>query len=339
MNQRINMRQWAQGIIDAPDRQAIPIMTHPGIEQIGHSVREAVCSGEIHAAAIVVLNKFYPAAAATVIMDLTVEAEAFGAEVSFAEHEVPTVVGRLVYDQESVAALPVPPLTAGRVGEYLKANRIAHEAIEGKPVFAGMIGPFSLAGRLFDLSELMMAIYVDTPTAELLLEKCTQFLIQYAQALKDAGTNGVILAEPAAGLLSDEDCARYSSRYVKRIVEAVQDDTFMVVLHNCGNTGHCTQAMLQAGAAALHFGNKIDMRSVLEECPGEMLIMGNMDPVALFRQASAQEVQTAATDLLNNTAAHKNFVLSTGCDIPPGVPAENIEAFYEALKHYNDQAK
>ena len=29
---------------------------------------------------------------------------------------------------------------------------------------------------------------------------------------------------------------------VRRIVDAVQDDSFMVVLHNCGNTGHCTDA-------------------------------------------------------------------------------------------------
>ena len=59
------------------------------------------------------------------------------------------------------------------------------------------------------------------------------------------GTEGyrgewVVTAEPAAGLLSDEDCRQYSSVFIKEIVEKVQDDHFTVILHNCGNTGHCT---------------------------------------------------------------------------------------------------
>lgn len=30
------------------------------------------------------------------------------------------------------------------------------------------------------------------------------------------------------------------------------------------------------------------------------------------------------------------FVISTGCDVPPHVPHCNIEAFYEALNEYNE---
>eukprot|EP00975_Prorocentrum_lima_P059993 12579262-Prorocentrum_lima.AAC.1 len=84
-------------------------------------------------------------------------------------------------------------------------------------------------------------------------------------ALKATGVNGVVMAEPAAGLLSDEDCTQYSSVFIKEIVEKVQDDHFTVILHNCGNTGHCTKAMVATGAAAYHFGNKIDMVEALKE--------------------------------------------------------------------------
>jgi len=34
---------------------------------------------------------------------------------------------------------------------------------------------------------------------------------------------------------------------------------------------------------------------------------------------------------LDGNAAWDNFVLSTGCDVPPHTPIENIRAFYEAL--------
>ena len=33
----------------------------------------------------------------------------------------------------------------------------------------------------------------------------------------------------------------------REIVEKVQDDHFTVILHNCGNTGHCTKAMVATG--------------------------------------------------------------------------------------------
>ena len=46
--------------------------------------------------------------AATVIMDLTVEAEAFGAEIIFPENEVPSVSGRLLADEAAIEKLEVP---------------------------------------------------------------------------------------------------------------------------------------------------------------------------------------------------------------------------------------
>ena len=149
------MKEWCHDVIATPERIAIPIMTHPGIELCGKTVKQAVTNGQTHAEAICKLNEVYPAAASTVIMDLTVEAECFGSEIVFAENEVPNVVGRLVHDHASIVALPVPSIQSGRMPEYLKANRLAAENITDKPVFGGCIGPFSLAGRLYDMSEMM----------------------------------------------------------------------------------------------------------------------------------------------------------------------------------------
>lgn len=332
-----NMKEWCREVMASPERIAIPIMTHPGIELCGKTVKQAVTNGEIHAEAIRKLNEAYPAAASTVIMDLTVEAECFGAEIVFTENEVPNVVGRLVQDHASISALQVPSIHSGRMPEYLKANKLAAEFITDKPVFGGCIGPFSLAGRLYDMSEMMMALYMEPDTIRLLLEKCTEFITSYLRAMKETGVNGVIIAEPAAGLVSNEDCSSFSSTYITRIVEELQDDHFMIVLHNCGNTGHCTAAMIETKAAGLHFGNKIDMAGVLQECPEDILVMGNIDPVGIFKMASPEKIKQETLSLLQKTSQWKNFILSSGCDVPPEVPMENITAFYEALNEYNHQ--
>ncbi len=328
------MKRWVEGVIASSDRAALPIMTHSGIERIGRSVRDAVTDGEVHARAVLALAECYPSLASTVIMDLTVEAEAFGAAIRFAEDDVPNVEGRLVSDRAQIEALAVPSLDAGRVPEYLKANeRIARES--DRPVLSGCIGPYSLAGRLYDMSEIMMGIYIDPDTIRLLLEKCTQFIAAYCEALKRTGANGVVIAEPAAGLLSDDACREFSSVYVRRIVERVQDDRFAVILHNCGNTGQCTAAMVATGAAGYHFGNGMDMMSALRDCPPETLVMGNIDPVSLFKMGTPEAVYGAATALLSGAAGYPNFVLSSGCDTPPGVPQANIDAFYRAVADFN----
>lgn len=331
----MNVSKWIEDIIASDQRFSMPIMTHPGIELIGMKVLDAVTKGEVHYQAIRALNERFPQAiACTAIMDLTVEAEAFGVKLRLSENEVPTVTGRLLTCYDEVKALQIPSLDAGRVPQYLKANSLAATEIE-KPVFAGCIGPFSLAGRLFDMTEIMMAIYTEPQTAILLLEKCTSFLINYCQAIKSTGVAGVIMAEPAAGLLSDNDCFQYSSIYVMQIIEAVQDDSFAVILHNCGNTGHCTPAMLKTGAKGYHFGNKANMVETLEKSPRDVLVMGNLDPVGLFKMATHEEVEYQTEVLLNETHSFANFIISSGCDTPPEVPFANIEAFYKTIERYN----
>ena len=331
----MNMTQWHKEAIESKKLIAIPIMTHPGIELIGKTVEDAVKDGAIHAQAIKALSDKYPSAAATVIMDLTVEAEAFGAPITFAPDEVPTVKGRLLSDLTAVEELMVPDLTAARVPQYLKANKLAKETISDKPVLAGCIGPYSLAGRLYDITEFMMSIYTEPDTAMLLLEKCTEFITKYIKAIKETGVDGIVIAEPAAGLLSDEDATMFSSVYVKQIIEAVQDDDFLVILHNCGNTGQCTPSMIMTGAKGLHFGNKIDMLDALKEVPADVLAMGNLDPVSVLKLETPAGVAQATRELLEATKAYNNFILSSGCDAPPGVPFENIEAFYNTLDEYN----
>ena len=334
---KMNMKQWVADIIGRKEVTAMPVMTHPGIEMNGHTVREAVSNGQIHAEAVERLTRTFPSVAACTIMDLTTEAEAFGAEIAFSDEAVPAVSSRLLPDVESIDRLQVPSLSAGRIPQYLKANLLAAKEISDVPLFSGCIGPFSLAGRLYDMSEIMMLIYENPDAAHTLLRKCTDFIEKYCLALKQTGANGVLMAEPAAGLLSDEDCRTFSSNYVKRIVQRVQDDSFIVILHNCGNTGHCTKAMVSTGAAAYHFGNKCRMEDVIKEVPPTALAMGNIDPVSVFKDGMPFQMRQTVMNLLDRMRPYPNFVLSSGCDTPPHTSMSNIDAFFEALHQFNEQ--
>lgn len=63
--------------------------------------------------------------------------------------------------------------------------------------------------------------------------------------------------------------------------------------------------------------------------------MGNVDPAGVFRMGTPAQVLAETGRLLDATAAYPNFILSSGCDIPPLVPAANVEAFQLALDRFN----
>lgn len=166
------------------------------------------------------------------------------------------------------------------------------------------------------------------------MEKATSFLIAYAQAFKDVGANGIIITEPAAGLLSPLMCALFSFEYIKKIVDAVQDDHFMVILHNCGNTKKLVTSLLSTGAMGFHFGNAISMLDILPQIPWGRIAFGNIDPVSI-KNDTPEEIRNKVWDLLTKTAIYKNFVLSTGCDVPPGTTLDKMDIFFQTLEQFN----
>jgi uroporphyrinogen decarboxylase len=325
------MFEWKTGILTGNKRAAIPIMTHPGIEMIGATVREAASHGEIQFKAIRALVEKFPVAAATMMMDLSVEAEAFGAETHFKENDVPTISGRVVTDMDSARQLSIPDFEKGRLPQYLKAAELAAKEITDRPVLAGCIGPFSLAARLFGVTEIMMEMLLQPETIHLLLDKCSRFLSDYCLEFKKAGASGIIMAEPAAGMLSPALCREFSSNYVRQIVDATQDDRFIIILHNCGNTDPLFAEMQMTGAAGLHFGNKCNISAALQFLDKDILVMGNLDPVGVFKTSVPDEVSRKTRELLDITGDYPNFVVSSGCDIPPNTPLQNIAAFFDAI--------
>ena len=90
---------------------------------------------------------------------------------------LPTVAAPVVFDKASIEVLQIPPMTSMRLPEYLKAARLAVENLKRVPVFAGCIGPVSLAGRLYDMTEMITSLYMEPDTMKLLLKKCSEFLL------------------------------------------------------------------------------------------------------------------------------------------------------------------
>jgi Uroporphyrinogen-III decarboxylase len=331
----MNMKQWLSEIKAAKQKKAMPILSFPSIQLLGISVPELISSAKMQAKGMQMIAERVNAAASLSMMNLSLEAEAFGSEIRVSDDEVPTVIGRIIRDMDDAKALMVPDARAGRTGLYIDAIGIAAKEIKDRPVFAGIIGPYSLAGRLMDVSEIMIQCYEDPDMVHIVLEKVTEFLIKYAKAYKETGAHGVVIAEPLAGILNPQLIEEFSTPYVKKIVDAVQTDDFIVLYHNCGNnTIVLLDSILKTGCSAYHFGNAINMEEMVSKMPSDTIVLGNIDPSGQFRYGTPESIRQETLALLGKCAKYPNFIISSGCDIPPMSKWENIDAFFAAVDEF-----
>ena len=326
--------QWIQNAFQM-SKKPMPVLSFPGIQLLNTEVDKLVASSELQADCMRAIAGRYDMMAAVSLMDLSVEAEAFGSEVRYSGDEVPTVVGRIIETAEDAENLTVPAVGAGRTGACIDAIAKASRDITDRPVLAGVIGPFSLAGRMVDMTEVMCLCAEDPDMVHTVLRKVTRFITSYISALKQAGASGVVIAEPAAGLLSPLMNKEFSVPYMQEIVAALQDDRFAVVYHNCGPyTIRQIDDLLAIGAKILHFGNAIDMGEMAKHIPDSQLFSGNVAPAEVFRYGTPDMVRDATRALMEQCGELPNFIPSSGCDIPPVSPLENIDAFFETVEAY-----
>ncbi len=334
----MNMKQWVRDQIAAPTKKGVPVLSFPSTQLLGITVKELISSSDLQAKGMKAVADRTPAGAAVSMMDLSVEAETFGSTIHVTDDEVPTVVGAILEDAESVedlAALKQPKVGDGRTGLYIDAIGEAVKLITDRPVLAGIIGPYSLAGRLMDMTNIMVNCYEEPELVHAVLERATEFLIEYAKGYKAVGAHGLVMAEPAAGLLSPDLAAEFSVPYVKQVVDAVQDDEFIVIYHNCGPAvDKMIPQILEVGAAGYHFGNASSMAEILPQMPADVLVMGNVDPVSQIRNGTPESVKSDTRRIMDECCNYPNFIISSGCDIPPVSPWENIDAFFEAVNEF-----
>ena len=330
-----NMKQWVADNIHLGTKKPLPILSFPSVQLMNISVRELISDSSLQAEGMKRIADRVDSAAAVSLMDLSLEAEAFGAKIHVTDDEVPTVTGAIVTDEDEAEALQVPAVGAGRTGIYVDAIAKATKLITDRPVFAGIIGPYSLAGRLMDVSEIMILCYEEPDMVHTVMEKVTDFLIAYCRAYEQAGANGVMIAEPLAGLLSPGLAREFAHPYVAKLIKEVQHDAFAVFYHNCGdNVPLMAKDIYSLGAMGYHFGDAINLKDMFESAPADVLVMGNVSPSAQFCNGTPTSIREATHDVMAACGEHPNFLISSGCDIPPASSWENIDAFFCAAEDF-----
>ena len=110
------MKQWLSDMISDKTKTALPILSFPSVSLMGIIVRELISDSNRQAQGMKAVADRTKSAAAVSLMDLSVEAECFGATIRVSDEEVPTVIGRLIHDEDEADALKVPAVGTARSG-------------------------------------------------------------------------------------------------------------------------------------------------------------------------------------------------------------------------------
>lgn len=88
--------QWKKNLMDE-DVHAMAILSFPAVTQCATTVQELVQNAEMQCAVMRRIKEEFPLQEALVsMMDLSVEAQAFGCPVSFHEGEIPAVTSGII---------------------------------------------------------------------------------------------------------------------------------------------------------------------------------------------------------------------------------------------------
>jgi uroporphyrinogen decarboxylase len=302
----------------------VPLLGYPGARLTDSTLRQNAFNSDLHFASIYKLVERFEPDAIFFMMDLSIEAGALGLQVRYPLDESPSVENHPVAQIADLDRFRVlDPLKDARLQSYLETMRLM--AARLRVIKGGYIcGPFTLAGLMMGATEIALGTVDDPELVLSVVDFATEVVIRYGEALVDAGADLIAILEPSASLLSAAAFTKFASAPISRVVHRLPVSS---ILHVCGNTRHLASAMAGTGAQGLSLDASVDFSALAAELPSDIVLVGNVDPVRVMRDADPSGVRVSVRELLDTMEAYPNFILSTGCDIPPDTPFDNIAAF------------
>lgn len=320
-------------------RLVAPLATFPGCDLTGFSIKVAQQNHGIHFACISAIVKLLKPDIAFIMMDLSVEANALGLPVRFPIDQSSTVEKHPIDNLDRLDNYRrINILQDSRIQSYIKTIEMMSIGLPRQVIkCAYVVGPVTLAGLLESAQQLAMDSILDPEKLHGLCRFSTEVIQEYVRAIINAGANLICILEPTAVVLGPEQFRQFSGYYVHHIIESYKYANVETIYHVCGNTMHLLKEMVDCGITAVSLDSPetgIDMVKALQIVPEDIVVMGNINPTSTMKDGTIEEVRQKTTNLLEKMRPYPNFLLSTGCDLPPGTPAENMQEFMRVGREF-----
>lgn len=229
-------------------------------------------------------------------------------------------------DVEAIADDPV-------IQNLWEATRLVADAVGDEVVVTTTAwGPYTLAGQIYGVEDFMRSVYKKKDQVHKTLDFATRLLKAFYQPLAEEGLIPIMsIADPTASgdLISARVFRTFSLPYLQELIEWGHEYDVMTWLHICGDTTDKLDDIAETRADCFSLDYKVDIATARERLAGTMCIAGNIDPVSVLDQGTPEDVRRAGQQCLDAAMAGGGFILTSGCDLPPTVPQENVQAMLD----------
>ena len=284
-------------------------------------------------AAIVKAQTACPFDAIEIVWDWFAFVDLLGCTSQITAAGSPSVVEPALHSFAEVADLALVDTSAS---SRVQASLVAAEALLeelGDEVFcyASLPLPFTLAGHLRGVADLMTGLIEHADEAHRLIEFSTEVIVRHLRLYADLGVHGFVLSGPTASgdLISPRHYEEFAAPSTRIVIEALQQMGMPSILHVCGKTAKILPLVADTGATAFSFDASVDTAVVKEAIGSSVCLLGNLDPVGLLLDGSPDMVREAARSCVAKGWEGGGFVLGSGCDLSLHTSFENTRAMIE----------
>ncbi|MFQ5407318.1 MAG: uroporphyrinogen decarboxylase family protein [Anaerolineales bacterium] len=214
------------------------------------------------------------------------------------------------------------------------ATRIVADAIGDEVIVTVTAwGPFTLAGQMYDVEKFMKATYKKKDQVHKMLAFATEALKQFYRPLLEDGVIPMVsIADPTGSgdLISNKSFRTFSLPYLQPLIAWISAYDVYTWLHICGQTMDKLESIADTGAHCFSLDYKVDLAEAKRLVGHRMCLAGNVDPVSVLNQAAPEEVRATSKACIEAGAAGGGFILTSGCDLPPSISMENLQAMLQA---------
>lgn len=253
----------------------------------------------------------------------TIEAEALGCEVFMGEEDIPVVASH-PYHIGMKPYLPDDFLKRGRIPVLLEAIGLIKSELNAVPLIVGIVGPFTIAGYLLGMTNLLMQMALSPAEILPYMEVALKAGEVLAKAIEEAGGDIICVEDMTASteMISPDLYRELVLPYHKRLFASISIPS---VLHICGNVTPIIEYMADSGADALSIDDKTDLKKGRLLTKGKTSLVGNLNPSAVLLQGNEEKVRMETRKAIREGID----IVAPGCAIPLKAPLENLKAMIE----------
>ncbi|MDR1898650.1 MAG: uroporphyrinogen decarboxylase [Treponema sp.] len=260
-----------------------------------------------------------------------------GGKIKFRAKGPPDVVEALIKEPRDTEKIDVDRCVEDRslqtMGEITRW--MVRKAGNEYPVAGSIWGPFTLAGLLYGVENLMRAVYREKETVRGILDFTAALYLKCADHFYiQNGVDIVSLADPAASgdMISRKHFAEFVVPLYEKIYAELRKKNMITGIHICGNIEDRLDLLAAAGIQFISLDYKVDLKKARSVVGGRAALAGNMNPVEVMLNETAGGVARACQRCIADAGSGGGFILMPGCDIPAATPVENVRAMVETAR-------